>query len=308
MTTVPSSKYYNCAGDFILGGSTWSPTQSQLGQYFSRQYTDLPTHQVIKYSFSAWATDSWDWVPGQYDKFQIQFDSLPVVNGFGVQYQIGSSLCGHTTYRDFADIRVIGTIGHSSSSLTLNFIDQFNTATTDEAFGIRDISLVFSNDSPGTDSICAYSASGATLYGITICTCEAGEYFSGSGCIGCSQECATCDGPGVEKCIECADGYYFDGTKCSKCDSSCIHCTGPKYNQCYECPSGFVLFNGVCIEASRCASSPFTMDYDPDVCYSPCSLGVYDTWGESCYPPCPTSSGISDLNGICKSNCLFDGL
>ena len=302
-TSVPSTtKYYICASDPVLGGYNWCPSGDQTGQYLSRQYTDLPPHTIVKYSFSFWALDSWDWgsVGGDRDKFQIQFDNLPIIEGFGVTFFTGpTNLCGNS-HEDVAGIKVTGWAAHTASTLSIKFITTFNTGSNDESLGVRDLVLIFANDNPGADYICGYTPSNVGLRHQATCACETGKYSSNSGCASCSEACDSCYGIGADKCVRCAEGYYFDGNKCSKCDSSCLNCAGPKYTQCTECPSSFALFNGVCLSAGRCSSPPFTMDSGPTECYSPCSLSSFATWTESCYPSCP-NFGISDLTGVCKS-------
>jgi len=305
VTLATSVKYYDCAGDFVLGGYNWSPSQDQTGQSLSRQYTNLPPHTIVKYSFAFWAIDSWDWNSSNHDKFQIQFDNLPVIEGYGITWQPGPiQLCGSSPV-DVAGIKATGWIAHTALTLSIKFIITFNEGSNDESFGVRDLVLVFANDNPGADYICAYSSSTVGLRHQATCSCETGKYSSSNGCASCSQECASCYGLGADKCIACADGYYFDGSKCAKCDSSCLNCAGPKYTQCTECYSCLALFNGVCISASRCGSSPFTMDSSPDECYSQCPVSSFATWTESCYPPCP-NSGISDLNGVCQSTTIVN--
>jgi len=301
VTLTNSIKYYNCAGNFLLGGYNWSPGQAQLGKTLSKQYLSLPSHTVVKYSFVFWAMDSWDWISGYRDTFQIQFDTLPLIDGYGVLYSTSSaSICGGG-HKDMPGVKVSGWIAHTSLTLTIKFITDFSEDSNNESLGIRDLELIFANDNPGANYICATPPTNAIVQNQATCGCESGKYNSGSGCTSCSGECASCYGLGADKCIRCADYYYFDGNKCSQCYGSCVHCTGPESNKCTECAPGLALFNGRCISANRCSSTPFTMNYSPDECYSPCPLATFASWTESCYPPCP-ASGISDLNGICQSN------
>lgn len=268
----------------------------------SRQYSGLPAHKFVIYSFTFYALDSWDWKStGARDSFEIQFDNFSVIEGYGVNYRQSTTYrCGASNYQDAPGIKVYGRIAHTALTLLIKFISQLDESTNNESLGIRDLSLFFVDDDDlGADYICAYTGTSVVLHNQTVCTCAPGEYSSSRGCTSCSEECASCYSSGADKCYECADGYYFDGSKCAECDSSCLHCKGPKENQCTECSSGFALFYGVCISASRC-SSPFTMDSGPVECYSPCSLDSFASWNESCYPSCP-DFGISDLTGVCKS-------
>ena len=264
---------------------------------------------MIKYSFVFWVIDSWDWGSADYDRFQLQFDTLPIIEGYGVTFPTGGtggSVCGGSNWKDVPGIKVSGWIAHTALTLNLKFTVYFDEDSLNESFGVRDLELNFANDYPGVDYICAYTSSNVILENLQnhpVCSCQPGKYNPGSGCTNCSPACASCSGPGADKCIACADYYYFDGSQCSQCDSSCVRCTGPESNKCTKCASGFALFNGRCILASRCSSSPITMDYSTDECYSPCTLATIASWTESCYPPCPASSIIDiDFYGSCQSN------
>jgi len=264
----------------------------------------------VRYSFTFWVLDSWDWnVNGQKDGFKIQFDNLPVIEGFGVNFsELKENLCGATNWLDTAGFRVYGWIAHTSLTLSIKFITNFDEATNNESLGVRDIALFFSNDNPGNDYLCGYTDSTVVIRNQATCACKPGQYSpdgTSSSCTGCSPECASCYGFGVDKCYNCAQGFYFDGTKCSKCDPSCSKCTGPGYNQCTACYSGFALFNGVCIDENRCLSSPFVLDDFPKECHSPCSLSSLSSWDKNCFPPC-LASGVSELDAICKSKFLFE--
>ncbi len=292
-------------GDFLLGGMNWYKNGAQTGQSLTRQYTNLPVHTVVKYSFTFSAMDSWGWYAGDQDKFLIQFDNLPAIEGFGVaSHQSPANTCG-TWENDVIGIRIFGWIAHTALTLKIKFIIDLNEDSNNESFGARDLELIFANDNPGADMICGYTTSIVPLQNQATCICQPGKFSSNgliSGCTSCSNECVSCYGSGADKCIGCADGYYFDGSRCSPCDSSCVHCTGPESDKCTECKSGFALFNGICISAGRC-SSPFTTDSSPAECYSSCPLTTRASWAESCYPPCPASSIIDiDLGGVCQSN------
>ncbi len=221
VTAPDSLMYSDCAGNFVIGGFRWSPQTSQANKRLQRSYKDLPEHKYIRFSFKFWAMDSWDsqYDSSQpYDHFRVQFDSLPVFNGFNMrQNQFGgSSLCGHTGYRDFPDGRVYGWIEHSSPSVLLSFISRMSSRAADESFGMREVKLLFTNSTPTGRSYCAYTRT-IPIYFQTPCTCETGQYSmtsSSSGCTGCHEDCESCFGFGADKCFACASGRYFDGEKC----------------------------------------------------------------------------------------------
>jgi len=246
VTTLPTSKYYECDGTYLLGGYDWKPTGSQLNEFFSRQYTDLPPHKTIVYSFTIWNIGSWDLsghpITNEPDRIQFQFDNLPVIEGYQDPIWTGTEVRPGN--------KILGRIAHTSSSLLLKFISQLDEDSLNESFGIRDIKLIFTDETLGADYQCAFSWDGLPFQSQVMCPCSSSQYQSAatSACTSCDSACVSCFGSGPENCYECAEDFYFDGTACTACDSSCSDCIGSGANQCISCSSGYVLFNGVCIE------------------------------------------------------------
>ena len=309
-TDVTDSKsviYYDCAGNWILGGSKLSPSLQQNGKVLQRTYKDLPEHKYIRFTFKFWAIDSWDKENDgskPYDSFDVQFDSLPVFKGFNMdatKFPPGS-ICGKSNYRDFPDGRIYGWIEHSSTSLLLTFINQLTSNSVGESLGIREIKLLFTESTPSGSSYCAYTGT-TPIYHQLPCTCETGKYSGSSGCTDCHGDCESCYGFGADKCFACASGRYFDGEKCVGCDGSCSECSGPGKEECTACDAGFVLWNGKCIPDTRCVNQ-MTIDGCTGSCVSPCLGQSVNLWEEYCFPSCSTGY-ISNLEANCISKKLI---
>ena len=305
VTVADVSLYSNCGGSFIIGGPDWSPSKAIKGTVLQRLYENVPAHKYIRYTFSFWANDGWDISnsgTGTYDHFQIQFDDLPLINGWGMDSNdFKVKLCGQST-KDVGGARVFGWIEHSSPSVLLTFISRMTSKSVEEGFGMRQIKLLFTNTTPTTSSyICGYT-SNVPLHYQTVCVCPPGKYsltLSSSGCTACHEDCASCSGLGPENCYECSYGRYFDGTECKKCDSACLDCFGPSANECIVCAApGVIAFQGKCISDTRCTSQMIFDTCSSGNCLSPCLLEDRDSWKEDCFPPCP-SGYISNLQSDC---------
>jgi len=255
-----------------------------------------------------WALGGWEYLPypGTGDRIQLIIDGLlgPLLFALdSADYTGFPNLCGNVDFGDVRDIFVFGSIAHSSTSLTLRFLNLFSGTPPNEAFGLRDIKLFFSTN-PYTPPLCVNSP--VKAYVLDECDCLRGFYNSGGMikiCTACHPNCASCYGGTENDCYECNEGSYFDGTGCKSCDISCKRCSGPNINECENCYEDFVLFEGACISQNRCAP-PFTPTACVNTCTSPCDVATKVSWTENCFPPCPIGE-ISDLIGICHSKFSF---
>jgi len=303
-----STKYYDCGGVPILGGMNWSPNSTQLGSFLERTYSNIPTHNAVIFSFSLFVLDTW----GPEDFIKIQFDSLPEIDGWGADFQqFPAPICGAPNYND-GIISVYGYIPHSAPSLTLKIISNLDEPSPNEAFGIRDIQLYFTQINPSSLYICGIG-DGFTLYNQTTCNCPSNQYeeVSSGNCTYCDDACLSCFGAGPNSCFKCKDGYYFNGNVCTNCHNPCGNCGGPDPNHCKPCLSGYTLYNGscifcpsgiifegFCIDTNRCVGL-FTQIACMNFCISPCDGEPRTTWNESCFPPC-LGLDIPDLELTCK--------
>ena len=304
----PQTKEHFCNDTYLLGGSLWADGPIQKNKGFERKYFNLPEHTTIRFTINSWALDGWDYISGvdDSDYFFIVFDSNPPIYSYLLGYNFYDtlpSLCGPSTRTDVRDILIFGSVPHSSSSLTLKIISLMSSITSEEAFGIRDIKLLFSTN-PAPAPLCADIS--VPFFNFTQCTCSKGLYDSGVSniiCTECHPNCASCFGGSQNECYECKEGNYFDGESCQTCHSSCSSCSGPNINQCSECYPGNILFENICIESTRCISL-FITPICTNTCFSPCDIMNRDNWEEDCFPPCPTGA-ISDLQGFCHCKFLF---
>ena len=302
-----SEKYYDCDGIPILGGSNWSPNTSQTGLFLERTYSNIVDHNSVTFKFSLFVLDTWD----VNDFIKIQFDSLPEIDGWIVDlYQLPRPMC-RTSNSPGGIITAYGYIPHSAPSLTFRIISNLNQDSSDEAFGIRDIQLYFTQTNLSTSYICGIG-DGFALYNQTTCKCTSNQYeVSSSVCDDCDDACLSCFGAGPNSCYKCKDGYYFNGTVCTNCNNPCGNCGGPDPNHCKPCLSGYTLYNGscifcpsgiifedFCIDTNRCVGL-FTQVACANFCISPCDHEPKATWNESCFPPC-LGSDIPDLGLTCK--------
>ena len=303
---VYSTRIYLCNDTYLLGGFLWWPFGAQRNQHFERNYHHLPPHSTLRFTITFWALDGWEYSPttsSLTDGAKISFDSQSPMGLFGLRildYPTKASLCGVPNRGDVRDIFIFGSIPHSGSSLNFTIISIMTANSTDESFGFRDISLIFS-ESNDTPSLCGQILD-VPFYDLTPCPCLKGFYNSGTSstvCSECHENCASCFGGSENDCYECKEGSYFDGIACRKCHNSCSRCSGPDYNQCESCNAGYVSFENICIASSRCIL-PFIDDTCSNSCFSPCDIVDKDAWEEECFPPCPNGQ-ISDFEGFCHS-------
>jgi len=308
-----SNRTYRCNGTYLLGGYFWSYQPSQINQWFEREYFDLPLHTTIYFTINFWAIDTWDHIldnPSSQDGIELKFDSRPPIYLFGLQvtkyWDFIPTICGNKRLdgADIKDIFIFGSVPHSNSSLNFKIISKMNSGTSDESFGVRDISFLFSHSS-NSAPICGRVP--VQSYNLSNCTCEKGYYnssFSIDSCSQCHPHCDSCFGGTEYDCYECKKGHYYDGNACQKCHATCSRCSGPMKNQCEDCYAEDTLFENACISANRCII-PFTSPPGClSSCISPCDPLKKDLWSENCFPPCQNGH-ISDLTAHCYCKFIY---
>ncbi|KAM9391469.1 uncharacterized protein KZ484_002947 [Pholidichthys leucotaenia] len=115
-------------------------------------------------------------------------------------------------------------------------------------------------------------------------------------CVRCHADCASCDGPDYDDCIECLNPAYvrYNGecvskcpnntyynkttSECRVCHSSCLTCSGPEPSSCLSCDSNSRIdANGHCVWYSPCSPTSYTDPYgECQKCHELC---------HSCYGP-----------------------
>ena len=167
-----TSVYYDCEGVLMFGGRAIAGSGSTLEKVF----TDLPIRPQVNVSFSYFAGATWD--VGEYMRFFV--DQVQKWQEEGHHPDSSDYGC-HTTssrhgYRTKVFSATVTLETYSPSTLTLTWGSTLNDVFVDEWFGIKDVSLVFSD---------CYELS-----------------------------CKDCSGPEVEDCSSCYSGYHFEGSRC----------------------------------------------------------------------------------------------
>lgn len=209
------------------------------GAYFQRTYKTLPQHNVLFFTATLSVLDNW--VVGS-DAIKLLFDGAQLDRLQFSQADFPSNKCGATGSNDLTDVYVVGRIPHFFSTLTLRIVFDSSKLTTQASFGIRDISILFTNVNSNGLITEACTRSSATL-SVNQCPCPKGQYtvdgkFSldstavGSTCSPCNANCASCFGAATSECYECAFGTYYNGVSCVDCYPTCDACTGPGPSKC----------------------------------------------------------------------------
>lgn len=121
-----------------------------------------------------------------------------------------------------------------------------------------------------------------------------------SGCFECHSSCATCDGPGYDKCLSCHPWATFNpSTKTCEainCHSECDTCNLWGRTDCLSCTGALNLStNRECCDP-ECLTCSGTFNTNCNSCYPGAHLFTNYC---SCDPACFT------CNGATSSNCLI---
>jgi len=201
----------------------------------------------------------------------------------------------------------MGSIPHNSDSLDFKIDAQVATATGSGTIGIRDISLIFVNDSSVTSTNSCFRLFDTQLTGLAgECQCPKGSYYNSGTCSSCDPSCGDCFGPSSSQCYSCVSGYSWTGTSCIQCDSSCVTCSGPSNNQCLTCPPGYWhQKNGTCTSSCNLPTSASQTVGVLQVCETICQDPEYLLWDGSCATSCPSPlvASVLDSNLLCNKPC-----
>ena len=204
----------NCTdGVILLGG--YKVFAARNNQYYERKYTDLPEHNIIYFTFTFYFIDSWDFR----DYLSLKFDNELLQTNFSilVTYFPTTNICGGT-YKDITNARIFGSVKHSGSNLTLQFISGLDEGSENESFGFRDITMTFGSSEDPVSRVCGRAVISLKN---NDCECPEGEYPESLGvCKSCHENCTSCFGPSEADCYNCAIGTVSNGTHCIPCDMS----------------------------------------------------------------------------------------
>ena len=320
---ISSSTTYICYSASILGGYQ---IMNQNG-YMERIYTGLASHNIVYFNIKVNLIDHF--VSPDTALFQIGAKSF-TMGDLGVDYgTFNSSVCGSSSSNDLTYGYEIGKAFHTGDSITIRITSNVARSPSVASFGIRDVSLLFTNSSAGeAESYCFSLAPGYSTNVSSGCSCTTGSYPSpnnSSQCLSCDTSCFTCFGPSSNQCYACnfKNGYSYINGQCIKCDASCLGCFGPSPTQCLRCFTGsWTRWDYTC---STSCSSPTTSQVTVGsvrICRVPCTSAQFyylnnntcrgtcsspfnqrtTVFGTFCDLPCP-SSQLYDWNGHCRTDC-----
>ena len=233
---------------------------------FSRNYTNLPPHNVIYYSVTFQIIDSWDVA----DQFLLQFDNVNITSFKSAAHSRISAdrnRCGKDMNETIPMV-FEGKISHSSISLNFVFFGGHDQDSTDESIGFRDIIFDFRNENPPiTNQWCLRT--NVTNLTYVKCNCTSSQYETSTFyCETCNSACSSCFGPSDSECFQCAPGFNFSGQNCVPCTLN---------------PNGDCL--PVCEYPHVIVSTP-----SGQICQHPCNdpLKFLNSWNNQCNFTCPS--------------------
>jgi len=137
-----ASIFSQCAGTYLIGGShRLGNATSQMDHYFQRNYTDLPSHSMIRYTITFWALGRWREL-GADDYFQLSFNSQIVDNLTVNGADFPGDLCGSFSLKDLRDFKVFGILSHNALKLDFRVISKL-TQPSNRLLGLREVNLIF---------------------------------------------------------------------------------------------------------------------------------------------------------------------
>lgn len=258
-----------------------------MGEYFERQFTALPSHNMIIVTLIFFKIDSWDL--GDDDSVQFLFDGISLqtwVLPNSVSYQ--SNICGNPAspnWYEYPNIEIMMSVAHTDPSLTMRVVSQLTQNSTDESFGFREVNMIFVNSPTPTTTFCGYSAGPLPD---RICPCSLSNQYkpASGGCQSCHSSCATCNGPNSNNCLTCpVDKYLNTLNQCVDCSAPCATCQATA-EYCVNCQTGwYLLSDNTCLQGCDyplIQTSPGGID----TCSSPCASNQVIFPDRSCHSAC----------------------
>lgn len=211
----------------IFGGYDKFGQTTQIYKTFS---TDYPHYSAVV-SFNFLRADTWDaadYVNIYFPVYGTKGDTLTISD-----FTPTTNICGGS-WADQVKALSYTVTTHTAPTFGLKFIGNFDSAETDESWGIRDLRITLKMCDTTCDT-CSGAASNNCLSCLTnalltsgTCTCR--EYYyhkpygspptpykgSASGyCARCDISCNTCDGGTSIDCLTCDSPDSFSGGICS---------------------------------------------------------------------------------------------
>jgi len=287
---TPSNYVSTCGTLYLVGGyDIFGPETS-----FSKFYTVLPPHYLVRITFYFIKIDEWD------NNFLIvTADNILIYNcSFAAEDDsVNTQICGSTYPEAQRMIDVAFT--HQNLNMTIEITTDL---ISNGSWGIYNISISFLQ----CDSLCQYCV---------------GPFEDQ--CVGCFRDRFLLNPPGPSNCLNtCPDGYFSNDVNntCDLCSNACRTCFGPSNQQCVSCAKNLVLLT-VSPNFSCSSSCPdqfwinkiyYTCEICDVTCQtctsgSPydcltCVTGRYMRYG-ICYIKCPSGTFANDATIMCETSC-----
>jgi len=288
-------------GSPVLGG----PGIVGLNGVFSRTYTNLPDHGMIRLEIRVKMIGNWK---DSQDSFSLTIDDR-LIKSFYIT-KVGAL---DSNGSQDLDTRLVVKASHAASIANIKISWTLNSVNSTGSFAISDLSLspigLQRQYSALTlqDTIMVTNPEESSITG-----CSSGYYqSSGSSCALCDEACQDCYGSENTQCFQCEFSYGLVVDSCMKCSANCIFCFGDY--KCFLCGVGFTLdFDGTCRPDNACNTSPYVIKYnDPEsfkVCSETCDSGSFMLWNSTCSTSCeaPFVQEIQDGISYCKYPCNKD--
>ena len=194
----------------IIGG--YQVASGTGGAYFTRTYTDLPSHNAAQVAITIYPIDSWD--IDSLDTFEIAIDGTTFADWRVWTFSnplVTKNICGNPNFYDIPPMHIQIVVPHQGTSMTIRVQDHLDCGTFDESLGFRNITILLLNEtSTPTATICGKGA--ISLADSRYCSCGSSQYMSPekSGmCYNCDLSCATCTGASSGQCSSCPSNTFF---------------------------------------------------------------------------------------------------
>jgi len=318
-STSSSNRVTQCGPKYYFGGANiLNPHGS-----FSRQYINLPPHDIIHFSisFALYDTvDITDYIKISFGSVEFLTQTNPAATPIGTNIILTNiSPCGNGNKGGFFTFQ--GKALHTGDSVTLTLTSEFDEVAANENFGFRDINLLFLYADPGdATGRCLQMSDMHFTETTNLCPCNPGSYPSSSppNCFYCDQSCSLCMGPSSSLCLDCKPTFFWNGTdcrcrddqaavqgQCLDCHDTCSTCYGPAPAECSKCFQGRYMDGTSCFS---CDPSCVACDGGGSNQCTKCKSDEYLEAGvcKPCHSSCEACFGGSDEKcTLCKPGKFF---
>jgi len=306
-TSAASPKYTNdCDGSFLLGG--YQKVLNKGG--YTKTFYSIPAHSSFSLTMKVWLIDQW---PSN-SNISIKIGSSEPIKALEPASNQANwtspSICGDPNSQDLPSVILTMQGIHNGGTFTLSVLGDTNDGSTNPiSFGIRDLTIVFSDNAVSGTNFYSYPPSGSLSYGATTCSnSQTYQNLTDNFCYPCSEECQSCYGPESTQCISCSQDYPFNpasGTCSFKCPASYLYPDGNCYTSCSPLLPQTQNGNSYC--NSPCTN--YLVSSDNSSCLNSCDSPfktVTEKGVSYCQPPCqgdPSRPFYSPSSDSCEAEC-----